>query len=95
MGVAIEPVYRPGAAIGITLAPSPLLLLLYRLWLMGLISASLFVLPLFAPLILLMDCLEVGAVVLAVAERVAERETHVAQVPPRCLHSDATSRDTS
>ena len=48
---------------------SPSLLLLHsRLWLMRLKSASLLVLPLSVLVILLTDCLEVGAVVLIVAE---------------------------
>ena len=52
-------------------------------------------LPLSASLILLMDCLKVGAVVLIVAELVAVVAIHVAEASPRRLHGDAASRDTS
>ena len=64
---------------------------------MRLMSASLLVLPSFASLILLMDCLKVGAVVLTalVVELVTVVEIYVAEVPPRFLHGDAVSRDTS
>ena len=62
---------------------------------MRLMSTSLLVLPLSASLILLMDCLKVGAVVLIVAELVAVLAIHVAEASPRRLHGDATSRDTS
>ena len=62
---------------------------------MRLTSASLLVLPSSASLILLMDCLKVGAVVLIVAELVAVVAIYVAEVPPRRLHGDAASRDTS
>ena len=66
-----------------------------RLRLLRLMSASLLVLPLFAPLVLLMDCLKVGAVVLIVAELVAVVAIYVAQIQPRRLHGDAASHDTS
>ena len=56
---------------------------------------SLLVLPLSASLILLMDCLKVGAVVLIVAELVAVLAIHVAEASPCRLRGDATSRDTS
>ena len=58
-------------------------------------SASLFVVPLSASPILVMGCLEVGAVVLIMAELVAEVKMYFAEVPPRRLHGNATSRDTS
>ena len=51
-------------------------------------STSLLVVPLPASPILVVDCLEVGAVVFKMAELVAV-------VPPRRLHGNATSRDTS
>ena len=75
--------------------PSPLLLLSARLWLIRLISASLLVVPLSASLILVMGCLEVGAVVLIVAELVAVVTLYFAEVSPRRLHDDAATRDTS
>ena len=50
--------------------PPPLLLLPPRLRLMRLMSTSLLVLPSFASLILLIDCLKPGAIVLVVAELV-------------------------
>ena len=40
-------------------------------------------------------CLEVGAVVLIVAELVAAVTIYLAEVPARRLHGDAASRDTS
>ena len=58
-------------------------------------SASLLVVPLSASPILVMGCLEVGAVVLIMAELVAEVKMYFAEVPPRRLHGNATSRDTS
>ena len=76
-------------------APPPLLLLSARLRLMRLMSASLLVLPSSASLILLMDCLKLGAVVLVVAELVVVRAVYVAEVWPYRLHGDAASRDTS
>ena len=45
--------------------------------------------------ILLASCLEVGVVVLVVVKRVAVATTYLAEVPPRRLHGDAASRDTS
>ena len=39
--------------------------------------------------------LEAGAVVLMLAERVAVVTIYFAEVPPRRLHGNATSRDTS
>ena len=95
-----------GAAIGVVvgggiviLAPhlplSPLLLLSVRLRLIRLMSASLIVVPLSASPILVMDCLEVSAVVLIMAELVAVVSIYFAEVSPRRLHGDATSRDTS
>ena len=50
---------------------------------MRLMSASLLVLPSSASLILLKDCLKVGAVVLIVTELVAVVAIYVAEVPPR------------
>ena len=50
-----------------TFSPSPLLLLSDRLRLIRLMSASLLVAPLSASPILVMGCLEVGAVVLIMA----------------------------
>ena len=44
---------------------------------------------------MLTDCLEVGVVVLIVAELVAVVVICVAEVLPRRLHGDSTSRDTS
>ena len=58
-------------------------------------SASLLVLPFSASLFLLMGCLNVGAVIRIVAELVAVVAIYVAEVPPRRLHGDATSHDTS
>ena len=58
-------------------------------------SASLLVVPISASSILVMGCLEVGAVVLVVVELVAVVKIYLAQVSPRRLHGDATSRDTS
>ena len=78
-----------------TFAPSPLLLLSARLRLIRLMPASLFMLPLSASPILLMSCLEVGAVVLIMAELVAVVTIYFAEVSPRRLHGDAASRDTS
>ena len=75
--------------------PPPLLLLPARLRLMRLMSASLLVLPSSASLILLMDCLKLGAVVLVVAELVVVMAVYVAEVWPYRLHGDAASRDTS
>ena len=48
-----------------------------------------------ASLILLTDCLEVGAVILIVTKLVAVVAICVAEVLPRRLHGDAASRDTS
>ena len=62
---------------------------------MRLMSASLLVVLSSASLILLMDCLKLGAVFLIVAELVAVVSIYVAEVPPRRLHGDAASRDTS
>ena len=62
---------------------------------MRLMPASLLVLPLYASLILLAGCLTISAVVLIVAELVVVVEIYVAGVPPRRLHDDAASRDTS
>ena len=75
--------------------PDPLLMLPARLRLIRLISASLLVVPLSASPFLVMDCLEVGAVVLIVAELVVVVTIYFAEVPPRRLHGDATSRGTS
>ena len=72
-----------------------MLLLPARLRLIQLMSASLLVVPLSASLILVMGCVEVGAVVLLVAQLVAVVTICLAEVPPRRLHGDATSRDTS
>ena len=58
-------------------------------------SASLLVVLLFASPILVMDFLEVDAVVLIVAELVAVVTIYLAEVPPRRLHGDATFRNTS
>ena len=66
-----------------------------RLGLMRLMPASLLVLPWFVSLILLMNCLQVVAVILIVAELVAVVAIYVAEVPPCRLHGDAASRDTS
>ena len=57
--------------------------------------ASLLVVPLSASQILVMGCLEVGAVVLIMAELVAVVTIYFAEVSHRRLHGDATSRDTS
>ena len=76
-------------------APFTLLLLPARLRLIRLMSTSLLVVPLSASPILVMGCLEVGAVVLIVAELVEVVTFYLAEVPPRHLHGDATSRDTS
>ena len=65
-----------------------------RLRLIRQMSASLLVLPSSASLILLMNCLKVGAVVLIAAEFVAVVAIYVAEVPPRRPHGDAASRDT-
>ena len=79
----------------IYLTPSPLLLLPPpRLRLMRLMSASLFVLPLSASLILPMDCLKVDAVVLVVDELVVVVVIYVAEVALRRLYGNAASRDT-
>ena len=71
-----------------TFASLPLLLLLpARLRLMQLMSASLLVLPLSASPILAMGCLEVGAIVLIVADLVAVVTTYyLAEVSPRWRH---------
>ena len=45
--------------------------------------------------ILLTNCLEVSVVVLVVVKRVAVVTIYLAEVPPRRLHGDAASRDTS
>ena len=66
-----------------------------RLRLMRLMSASLLVLPSSASLILLMDCLKLGAVVLVVTELDVVMAVYVAEVWPYRLHDDAASRDTS
>ena len=66
-----------------------------RLRLMQLMSASLRVLPLSASLILLTDCLEVGAAVLIVTELDAEVAICVAEVSPCSLRGGATSHDIS
>ena len=58
-------------------------------------SASQFVVPLSASPILVMGCLVAGAVVLIMAELVAVVTIYFAEVPPRRLHGNATSRDTS
>ena len=62
---------------------------------MRLVSASLLGLLSSASLVLLMDCLQVGTVILIVARLVAVVATYVAEVPPSCLHGDAASRDNS
>ena len=51
--------------------------------------------PLSASPILVMSCLEVGAVVLIMDELVAVVTIYFAEVSPCRLHGDATSRDTS
>ena len=61
---------------------------------MRLISASLLGLQLSASLTLHTGCLEVGAVVLIVAEPNAVVAICVAEVPPRRLHDNTTSHDT-
>ena len=58
-------------------------------------SASLLVVSLSASPILVMGCLEVGAVVLIVAELVAVVTIYFAEVPPYRLRGDAASCDTS
>ena len=56
---------------------------------------SFLVLPLSASLILLTDCLKVGAVVLIVAELIAVVVAiYIAEVPLRRLLGDTASRDT-
>ena len=72
------------------LAPLPSAARLIRL-----MSASLLVVPLSASPILVMGCLEVGAVVLIMAELVAVVTIYFAEIPPRRLHGNATSHDTS
>ena len=57
--------------------------------------ASLLVVPLSASPILVMGCLEVGAVVLIMDELVSVVTIDFGEVPPRRLHGNATSRDTS
>ena len=59
------------------------------------ISASLLVVPLSASPVLVMGCLEIGAVVLIMAKLVAVVTIYFAEVSPRRLHGGATSRDTS
>ena len=79
-----------------TFAPLPSdALLSARLRLIQLMSASLLVVPLSASPILVMGCLEVGAVALIVVELIAVVTIYFAEVPPRRLHGDAASRDTS
>ena len=108
VGIVVGPVCRPGAAIGVAVGGglvvrashfplSPLLLLPPRLQLIRLMTTLLLVLilPSSAPLILLMDCLKVGAIILIVAELVAVVVIYAAEVPPRRLYCDAASRDTS
>ena len=51
--------------------------------------------PFSASPILVMGCLEVGAVVLIMAELLAVVTIYFAEVPPRRLHGNDTSRDTS
>ena len=51
--------------------------------------------PLSASPILVMDCLEVGAVVPIVAKLDAVVTIYLAEDPPRRLHGDAAFRDTS
>ena len=48
-----------------------------------------------ASLILLMDCPKGGAVVFIAAEPLVQVKLYAAEVPPRRLHDDAASRDTS
>ena len=79
---------------GTTFPPSPVLLL-PRLRLMRLMSASLLVLPLSGSLVLQTDCLKVGAVLLIMAELLAAVAIYAAEVPPQRLHGDAASGDTS
>ena len=62
---------------------------------MRLMSTLLLVLPLSVSLILLTDCLKVGAAVLVVAELFAVVAINVAEVSPRRLHEDVPFRDTS
>ena len=60
-----------------------------------LMSTSLLVLPLSLSLILLTDCLEVGAVVLIGAKLVAVVAFCIAETLSLNLHGDAAFRDTS
>ena len=76
-------------------SPPPSALLSVRLRLIWLMSASLLVVPMSASSTLVMGCLEVGAVVLVVAELVAVVTIYLPEVSPRRLHGDATFRDTS
>ena len=62
---------------------------------MRLMSASLLLLPFSALLILLMSCFKAGTVVLIVAELDAVVVIYDAEAPPRRLHGDAASCDTS
>ena len=62
---------------------------------MRLMCTLLLVLPLSASPILLMGCLQVGAVCLIVAELVTVVAIYVAEVPPRRLHGDAATHNTS
>ena len=66
-----------------------------RLRLIRLMSASLLVVSLSASPILVMDCLEVGAVVLILAKFVAVVIVYFAEDPSRRLHGNAEFRDTS
>ena len=75
--------------------PSPVMMLPARLRLIRLMSTSLLVLPSSVSAILVVGCLEVGAVVLIVAERVAVVRIYLAEVSPRSLHGDAAFCDTS
>ena len=63
-----------------------------RLRLLRVMSALMVVLPLPTSLILLIDCLELGVVVLTVFELVAVVIICIVEVPPRCLHGDAKTR---
>ena len=58
-------------------------------------SASLLVMLLSTSPVLLMSCLKISAIVLKVAEFVAVVAIDLAEIPPRRLHGDAASRDTS
>ena len=78
-----------------TFAPLPSAAAVRPASLIQLMSVSLLVVPLSASPILVMGCLEVGAVVLIMAELVAVVTIYFAEVPPRRLHGNATSRDTS